>query len=59
MQQAQNDPLSLVQYAINKQREGKLDKNPYDAIWLFLDHDQHPKLEQAFRLMQRYMMAIF
>jgi len=47
------DPLNLVKEAISKAKRARKDKNPYDTIWLFFDHDNWPQLREAFRLIER------
>lgn len=42
------DPMSLVKQAIAKKKKAKKEKNQYDVIWLFFDHDNWPQLKQAF-----------
>jgi hypothetical protein len=49
----QQDPLSLVNEAERKMRMAKRDRNSYDAIWLFFDHDHWPQLEDAFAKCQQ------
>lgn len=42
------DPLSLVNQAMAKAKRARKERNPYDVIWLFFDHDNWPQLRTAF-----------
>lgn len=46
----QNDPLSLAKEANRRAMKARKERNPYDAVWLFFDHDNHPRLQAAFEL---------
>lgn len=48
-----SDPLNLVKEAIAKNRKARKEKNPYDSIWLFFDHDNSSQLRDAFELIDR------
>lgn len=48
-----NDPLHLVQDAIKRARNARKERNPYDSVWLFFDHDNSPHLQKAFALIER------
>lgn len=48
-----SDPLSLVNEAIAKSKKATKEKNPYDSIWLFFDHDNASQLSGAFKLILR------
>lgn len=47
------DPLHLMKEAIAKRKKASKEKNPYEAIWLFFDHDNWPQLREALSLMER------
>jgi hypothetical protein len=49
----QPDPKSLVLEAKRKVSTAKKERNPYEAIWLFFDHDNQPQLREAFELMEK------
>lgn len=38
----QQNPLDLVREAIVKKKKARKEKNPYDDIWIFFDHDNWP-----------------
>ncbi len=44
----QNDPNSLLAEARKRSLTAKREKNAYDAIWLFFDHDNSPHLQMVF-----------
>lgn len=46
-QSQQNDPLSIVKEAERKVKVAEKERNRYDAIWLFFDHDNWPQLKEA------------
>lgn len=48
----QQNPLDLVREAIAKKKKARKEKNPYDDIWIFFDHDNWPQLRDAFRLIE-------
>lgn len=47
---SRNDPKSLAEEALKRKRKAKKDRNSYDSVWLFFDHDNWPQLEAAFRI---------
>lgn len=47
------DPLNLVKEAIVKRKKADKEKNSYDSVWLFFDHDYWPQLKEAFTLIER------
>jgi len=47
------DPLHLVKEAIMKSKKANKEKNPYEAIWLFFDHDNWPQLQEALLLSEK------
>lgn len=47
------DPLNLVKEAIVKRKKADMEKNSYDSVWLFFDHDYWPQLKEAFTLIER------
>jgi len=49
----QNDPKSLAMEARRKVHEATRDRNPFDHVWLFFDHDNWPQLADAFRIIER------
>lgn len=52
------DPLSLVKEAITKAKKARKEKNPYDLVWLFFDHDNWPQLRDAFELIEKESFKI-
>lgn len=44
----QQDPLNLVKEAVRKVKKARKEKNPYEEVWLFFDHDNWPQLRDAF-----------
>lgn len=50
---SKNDPLHLVNEAIKRARKAKKERNPYDAVWLFFDHDNSPHLQRVFELVEK------
>lgn len=48
----QHDPLNLVKEAISKSKKATKEKNAYDSVWLFFDHDNWPQLREAFELIE-------
>lgn len=46
----QNDPLSLAKEATRRVKKARKERNPYDKVWLFFDHDNNPRLQAAFEL---------
>jgi len=51
--QTQNDPKSLALEAKRKQKIAQRERNPYDVIWLFFDHDNSPNLKKAFEIINK------
>lgn len=47
---SRNDPKSLAQEARKRKHKARKEKNAYDSIWLFFDHDNWPQLESAFNI---------
>lgn len=47
---SKNDPKSLAEEARKRKRKAKKERNPYDSVWLFFDHDNWPQLEAAFKI---------
>ncbi len=47
---ARNDPKSLAEEARKRKRKARKERNPYDSVWLFFDHDNWLQLEAAFRI---------
>lgn len=43
-----SEPVGIVKEAINKQSKAKVDKQPYDTIWLVFDDDKRSNLKQIF-----------
>lgn len=41
-------PEQIVKEATKKGKEAKQDQNPYKAIWLVFDHDNHPHRREAY-----------
>ena len=50
VQHKQNDPLSLVKEAKKKVVKAIYDRNAYDDVWLFFDHDNSPHLAEVFQI---------
>jgi len=46
---SRNDPKSLTEEARKRKRKARKERNSYDSVWLFFDHDNWPQLEAAFR----------
>lgn len=46
-QSQQNDPLSIVKEAERKVKIAEKERNKYDNVWLFFDHDNWPQLKEA------------
>ena len=53
-----NDPRSLATEAKIRKRRAKEERNPYDAIWIFFDNDNWPKLETAFKIIESEKISI-
>lgn len=47
---SRNDPKSLAEEARKRKRKARKERNSYDSVWLFFDHDNWPQLEAAFRI---------
>ncbi|MBI1184284.1 hypothetical protein GC194_08425 [bacterium] len=47
---SRNDPKSLAVEGRKRKRKAKKERNSYDAVWLFFDHDNWPQLEAAFKI---------
>lgn len=47
-----NDPRGLADEARRRKRKAIKEKNPFDFIWLFFDHDNWPQLEAAFQIIE-------
>lgn len=47
---SRNDPKSLAEEAVKRKRKARKERNSYDSVWLFFDHDNWPQLEAAFRI---------
>jgi len=45
-----NDPKSLAEEARKRKRKARKERNSYDSVWLFFDHDNWPQLAAAFRI---------
>jgi len=54
---SRNDPKSLIQEAIRKSKQAKKERNPYDDIWLFFDHDNSPHLTEVFSVIEKENFA--
>lgn len=56
---SQNDPLSLAKEAVKRATKARKERNPYDTVWLFFDHDNNPRLQAAFEVVvkQRFELA--
>lgn len=56
---SKNDPKSLAEEARKRKRKARKERNSYDSIWLFFDHDNWPQLEAAFRIIdsERFCIA--
>lgn len=49
-----SDPLNMCHEALVRTRKAKREKNEYDAVWLFFDHDNRPNLEDVFELLSKH-----
>lgn len=47
-----NDPKNLANEAVKRAMKAKKERNPYDKIWLFFDHDNSPHLPEAFKIIR-------
>lgn len=47
---SKNDPRSLAEEAVRRKRKARNDRNSFDSVWLFFDHDNWPQLEAAFKI---------
>jgi len=54
----ENDPLKLVKAAMKRKQRAKKERNPYDDIWLFFDHDNWPQLPDAFQIIHKEGLEI-
>lgn len=54
----QNDPSSLLSEARKRSLAAKREKNAYDTIWLFFDHDNSPHLEKVFEGIEKEQFEI-
>lgn len=52
-QSQQNDPLSIVREAERKVKVAEKERNKFDAVWLFFDHDNWPQLKEALERAER------
>lgn len=52
-QSHQNDPLSIVKEAERKVKVADKERNKYDDVWLFFDHDNWPQLNEAITRAER------
>ncbi len=50
---AGGNPLAMAKTALRKENFAVKEKTPYNAIWLFFDHDNSPDLAEAFRLIKK------
>lgn len=50
---SKNDPKSLVHEAIKKSRQAKKERNAYNDVWLFFDHDNSPHLAEVFSAIEK------
>ncbi len=48
------NPLTMAKTALRKEKLAIKEKTPYNAIWLFFDHDNSPGLEKAFHLIGKH-----
>lgn len=55
---SRNDPKSLAEEARKRKRKARNERNSYDSVWLFFDHDNWPQLEAAFRIVDREGICI-
>lgn len=55
---ADGNPLTMVTTAIRKEKLAIKEKTPYNAIWLFFDHDNNPWLSKAFRMIRKNKFRI-
>jgi hypothetical protein len=49
----EQNPLHLFKEAMAKRKKAQKEKNPYDSIWLFFDHDNWPQLQEALHKMEK------
>lgn len=47
---SRNDPKSLAEEGRKRKRKARKERNSYDSVWLFFDHDNWPQLEAAFKI---------
>jgi hypothetical protein len=50
---AGGNPLTMAMTAVNKKKIAIKEKTPFSAIWLFFDHDNSPKLADAFSIISK------
>lgn len=55
---AGGNPLTMVRTAIKKENLAIKEKTPYNAIWLFFDHDNSPGLAEAFLVINQHNYRI-
>jgi len=51
---SKNDPKHLANEAIRRAKKARKERNAYDTIWLFFDHDNSPHLEAAFAIIESH-----
>lgn len=49
----QQDPKSLALQALKKVIVAKKERNEYNDVWLFFDHDNKPQLKEAFEIIDK------
>lgn len=49
----QQDVKSLVIEARTRAAKARLERNAYEVVWLFFDHDQQPQLKEAFEMIEK------
>lgn len=54
----ENSALQLLGKALAELQKAKRDKNAYDAIWIFFDHDNQPGLMQFFQRLNNTTVQI-
>jgi hypothetical protein len=50
---SKNDPKSLAEEARKRKWKARKERNSYDSVWLFFDHDNWPQLEAAFKIINK------
>lgn len=48
-----SEPANIIREAMVKQKAAKLEKQPYDAIWLVFDDDHRSNIETLFTIAQK------